>query len=133
MSDDKGLERAREPSPSTCRGAEPAAPATVSLADLDALEARIGEEFDGELHLSEAEVRRLIAWARAALSATPWRPVEEAPRDGAWVFGYWKGCPITAYPCVMFWGDGEWLSPAWTDFFPNPTHWMPLPEPPEGV
>lgn len=62
---------------------------------------------------------------------TDWQPIETAPRDGTWVFGYWKQCPITAYPCVMFWGGDEWLSPAWTDFFPNPVFWMPLPPPPK--
>jgi len=60
-----------------------------------------------------------------------WRTMEDAPRDGEWVFGYWPKMPITAYPCVMFWAGGEWVSPAWNDFSPTPTLWMPLPPVPE--
>lgn len=69
-----------------------------------------------------------------------WQPIETAPKDGAW-FSAWDGSEV--FPCC--WGD--WFGQAgWcygdctyggtlyeglnlADI--QPTHWMPLPEPPK--
>ena len=70
---------------------------------------------------------------------TDWQPIETAPKDGT---------PILAWPCGDGWGgkfpyvvqwvppnehhDGLWREAAgeqYDDF--DPTHWMPLPEPPK--
>lgn len=58
-----------------------------------------------------------------------WQPIETAPRDGTPILAYnsMLGSYNTAYlngefPCG-FWGRlGQW--------YPQPTHWMPLPPPP---
>ncbi|MGL5003001.1 MAG: DUF551 domain-containing protein [Casimicrobium sp.] len=55
-----------------------------------------------------------------------WLPIETAPKDGRWVItfdgeevipNYWLGCEIE-----------HWAK---TPLLRMPTHWMPLPEPPQ--
>lgn len=73
------------------------------------------------------------AWqARAALShpSPQWLPIESAPKDATNVLlrdrgghhadGYWLR---SAYN-----GNGAWI---WPFIHANPTHWQPLPPPPE--
>ena len=61
-----------------------------------------------------------------------WQPIETAPKDGTWILlydeqdvievGWWESfdCP----------GGGAMIG--WcVDRVTHPTHWMPLPEPPE--
>ena len=61
-----------------------------------------------------------------------WRPIETAPRDGTKVLLCEADQPTEI---VLGW----WLQNAWRDYGDigcggfddyNPTHWMPLPEPP---
>lgn len=60
---------------------------------------------------------------------TEWQPIETAPKDGTDIFvagGKFK-------PMVAFWFRDGWVN-VWTfedRTAPNPTHWMPLPEPPK--
>lgn len=73
-------------------------------------------------------------------SVTPpdaWQPIETAPRDGSEILvGDFKETDVEDH-CygVVFWREGKWtdgLGPAWAwsgEFYP--THWMPLPSPPE--
>jgi hypothetical protein len=58
-----------------------------------------------------------------------WQPIETAPQDGKAILGYADGIMTTVTWSGRYWNlceagsfaeDGEW----------NPTHWMPLPEPP---
>lgn len=64
-----------------------------------------------------------------------WKTIESAPKDGSWFLGW---TPIDRIPNVgpMYWRkhsrnkNGGW----WTSHFlfrEQPTHWMPLPEPPK--
>lgn len=66
-----------------------------------------------------------------------WQPIETAPRDGTLVLLWWDG----DFAPVGFWQDG-WvytmtqarnLDGAVIDILLGyePTHWMPLPEPPK--
>ena len=61
-----------------------------------------------------------------------WQPIESAPKDGTWIFGYWPTMSITQYPRVIFADDCSehdiWYMPDNLDFgCVYPTHWMPLP------
>jgi hypothetical protein len=80
---------------------------------------------------------------------TPWQPIETAPKDGnaALFYGRHTGSPPDAQRGVVagdhWWGillwdiwrrdrPGMWVfakdgNPPWSE----PTHWMPLPPPPE--
>lgn len=65
-----------------------------------------------------------------------WRPIETAPKDGGALLVWVNGWPVTAAQyCEDGYGWDE-DQPGWYDpFFDvwiNPTHWMPLPEPPKG-
>lgn len=61
-----------------------------------------------------------------------WQPIETAPRDGTPILGYADGKMATVkwndydfwdlFVCGSWAEDGEW----------NPTHWMPLPDPPNA-
>lgn len=60
-----------------------------------------------------------------------WQPIETAPKDGTVVIGY---DPSGAYATrsgfeFMRWLDGQWCDPETHRMYP--THWMPLPDPPE--
>lgn len=71
-----------------------------------------------------------------------WKPIESAPKDGTVVLGW----PCTGrynrdYPAPMVWerGDEAWFFAAadYGEFYnvnnsDAPTHWMPLPTPPEA-
>lgn len=100
---------------------------------------RIGSEFDGECHLTDAEAREAaaeIASLRAQLEdarrADEWQDISTAPKDGTEL--------LLAHSEAVFsgwWHDGG--SAGWTDGSTNhyddycllhPTHWRPLPAPP---
>ena len=61
-----------------------------------------------------------------------WQPIETAPKDGTTVLAVLDGCMTTI---SMYQAKQEWIlehdgghDPRWPL---KPTHWMPLPEPPE--
>ena len=59
-----------------------------------------------------------------------WQPIETAPKDGTEILGWWKRSKTME---VIVWCDIEhnWLD---VQDVPTsaPTHWMPLPTPPES-
>jgi len=84
-----------------------------------------------------------------------WQPIGSAPKDGTWIIGAtfrkeWTAagkrlslCPSDIYSCrwmtcfdfaAEYGGDpDDYLDGCWDngeDDAENPTHWMPLPEPP---
>ena len=69
-----------------------------------------------------------------------WQPIETAPKDGTkiLVHGPMKEDPATATPHdrtyteVCPWYLGRWTV-TWKVGHGEPTHWMPLPDPPEAA
>lgn len=62
---------------------------------------------------------------------TKWHPIETAPKDGRDVLLFtpspFNGITIGSWgKWIGGWGDQD------GDMYPDPTHWMPLPEPPES-
>jgi len=62
-----------------------------------------------------------------------WQPINTAPKDGTWVLTF--SAPWAVAPAVLRWHGDRW----WDDEVERPgvieawwpTHWMPLPNPPE--
>lgn len=68
--------------------------------------------------------------------AVVWQPIETAPTDMTWVIGYDAKDGEVGTIIFDLTGDvdDEDVHYEWTDGMRtwNPTHWMPLPEPPEA-
>ena len=71
-----------------------------------------------------------------------WQPIETAPRDGKVFIAYYpkqgwvlKSWGPYVWPCWfhkhVFGQGGSWVTGIKDDMFKQPTHWMPLPEPPK--
>lgn len=87
------------------------------------------EDTDPDLVLDEClrEICRL---------KNPWQPIETAPKDGSTIL-LWDGVETTGYWKEYSFSPGSWQlamtgSYAQDGDLDNPTHWAPLPEPPEG-
>ena len=89
---------------------------------------------------------RVATAAIAAMRGEPvgWQPIETAPKDGTEIFLH---CPGSTRPKIGSWRvDGlmsergeMWLDDSYDDFSTSfescpldPTHWMPLPTPPDS-
>jgi hypothetical protein len=71
--------------------------------------------------------------ARAALTASVWQPIETAPKD-RWILAAeasWEPGVYDAY-AAHYHSDGYWMARCgqYVTQSPEPTHWMPLPDPP---
>lgn len=69
-----------------------------------------------------------------------WQPIETAPRDGTSVLLFLDQSysSVTRHLIYIGWAEGidefgsiRWEAEADVECGLNPTHWMPLPEPPE--
>ena len=60
-----------------------------------------------------------------------WQPIETAPKDGRESLCWTKECGQV----VLYWDDFNHDEPRWSNGFDDdqitPTHWMPLPKPPQ--
>lgn len=95
------------------------------------VEGRIGQDFDGECHLTADEARQIAACIREMVE---WRPIETAPMDGTEVVA-WDGSDNI----ICHWHDSvagwvtDWETVSGYDVGWNkvsPTHWLPLPPAP---
>jgi len=85
--------------------------------------------------------RELLALAEAS----EWQPIETAPKDGTRIlallrWGYSDGTAGEAQTVIYWYGGGLfWVVPIPMNYVQGldsdvaPTHWMPLPKPPERV
>jgi hypothetical protein len=83
---------------------------------------------DTEIGQLEAEIEALRQRAERAEVALQWRPIETAPRDGTFVLTrspYGQVCQDFADS-----NSSEMICQSWSG---NPTHWMPLPPPPDAA
>ena len=108
----------------------------ITEAELDEAETEFVATY-GDLY---PKIGAMFAAARAHLSAG-WRPIETAPKDGTTIIlgsesgwsdaGFWMGNPKENY-----WGKTGWYAEddrasILTAKPVQPTHWLPLPEPPK--
>ena len=113
----------------------------------------IGRGWDDFLPVNAHDIDQddLMEWAKAAIEATQalqstgWKPIESAPKDGTLILLWDKdlelaisGCwfndagidtPDAFEPPCSFWSSSADLV-EWAEL-DNPTHWMPLPTPPQ--
>jgi hypothetical protein len=62
---------------------------------------------------------------------TDWQPIETAPRDGTEII-VCRRFEGRKFMGVVMWDGRYWtIDYGFPFYFDNPTHWMPLPEPPK--
>lgn len=59
-----------------------------------------------------------------------WQPIETAPRDGTRILVFYP--VLDGHIFTAGFEFGTWQSGIWDGRREQPTHWMPLPEPPEN-
>ncbi len=63
-----------------------------------------------------------------------WKPIESAPKDGRWLLGWEADGEFMDAPgyIIMHFNNGAWERDG-DEFslYVEPTHWMPLPLPPQ--
>ena len=82
-----------------------------------------------------AGARPLRAYVRRGYAVSEWQDIETAPKDGTMVLGA-RQCLNKTWDmtCVFYFaedGEGAWWDNN-ADYICTPTHWMPLPEPPNA-
>lgn len=83
----------------------------------------------------EHELVKEIDTALAALSQSAWRPIEEAPKDGTVILVVPAGGEFNTSVAFYYPGSAGavWIIPETNRYLTvEPTHWMPLPEPPQA-
>jgi hypothetical protein len=102
------------------------------------LEAMADPKHAGWRKLVDESLENHIATAIAASRTAEWQDIGTAPRDGTKVLFYTPECPDTgwlAFIAESFYDHRGELNDThvaqWQDGM-EPTHWMPLPDPPES-
>lgn len=77
------------------------------------------------------ELNRMADRIKRLEEAHSWRLIETAPSDYTWILGYDEEHSETG---MIIFERGDESEPHWTDGMREwePTHWMPLPEPPKS-
>lgn len=102
----------------------------ISRQNAIALLEGIPDDTDGngyEAGYNQAKRDCIEALTNMPSAESEWRPIETAPKD-AMLLGYADGMVR-----LVLWEGGRWVQVGATielGWF-NPTHWMPLPEPPK--
>lgn len=61
-----------------------------------------------------------------------WQPIASAPKDGTWVLVFFPNVGDFPFPGIRrgYLGSSGWRGETW-QLTGTPSHWMPLPAPPE--
>jgi hypothetical protein len=70
--------------------------------------------------------------ARDDAGREEWQPIETAPKGGTWILLWWER--VTDAPFAGYHSRGQWCAAPSGDVWggAGPTHWRPLPSPPES-
>jgi hypothetical protein len=63
---------------------------------------------------------------------TQWQAIETAPKDGTRILVVGLHPGTTLHWMNFAYGDGDGLDGDWMESL-HPTHWMPLPDPPQSL
>ena len=92
------------------------------------------------IEMTELERKKLADAGRQSIACTHgWRPIETAPKDGRLFLAYYKKHGTHEHAVVNYQNDGRLIVWVGENFAPvesfaiefNPTHWQPLPKPPQ--
>ena len=86
-----------------------------------------------QLSAARRDADEAEAYAAELEQRTKWQPIETAPKEAGAEFLVWH--KTWAYPTVACFDNlyESYYSPVGGDeLYPQPTHWMPLPEPPHA-
>lgn len=101
---------------------------TKELDELEKLVMELPKRPTQRVELRPDNVLALISAARDGLNAR-WRPIEEAPKDGARILAW---SPQWSAPATVQWYGSFWsFSYGMGALKHQPTHFQPLPTPPE--
>ena len=81
------------------------------------------------VELTDLERKKLSEAGRQSMKTIGWLPIEMAPKDGTEILAYVNNNGQRGERMVLYWDRGFWLWGALA--IHDPTHWMPLPEPPK--
>lgn len=91
-------------------------------------------DFEQDNHMQAIKIEKMQAEIDSLKAAQTWRSIETAPKDGTFVlvidskYGDHSGAFVAQYAAEVF--SGCWLT-SHTPHVVRPTHWMPLPTPPQ--
>jgi hypothetical protein len=83
---------------------------------------------------------RMVAFAIHSMLLPDWRPILTAPRDGTKIItlegddvqiAHWDSTVHTNHGRVTYQREGWSNDSGWIAKFPEPTHWLPIPEAPK--
>ena len=98
---------------------------------------RMGEK---DLADIEREKSKAAVKVERIKSAAEWQPIETAPKDGTFIILGYAGSHVSEGRWVSDPSRNHWRETGWFDTDADvlcdhpgrPTHWMPLPEPPNA-
>jgi hypothetical protein len=71
-----------------------------------------------------------VQYIRADL-VPQWQDIETAPKDGTFILAFGNGVAIHNCHYIAEWSEGDGWICSYSDVDVTPSHWMPLPNPPE--
>ena len=85
------------------------------------------DDLDG---YAECYETKAVEYIRADL-APQWQDIATAPKDGTFILAFGNGVAIHNCHYIAEWSEGDGWICSYSDVDVTPSHWMPLPTPPE--